>query len=61
MTSLSFKGENDPRGVKATWNVGEPVARAITVLEMLQPLDVDHIFNRLDHGAGGHKDAAMPP
>ncbi|MFH9090962.1 hypothetical protein [Streptomyces sp. NPDC017673] len=64
MTSLSFKGESDPRGVTATWNVGEPVARAITVLEMLQPPDVDHLFNRLDHGAGGHngrRHAAMTP
>lgn len=55
VTSLSFKGEDDPRGVKAIWNVGEPVARAITVLEMLQPPGVDHLFNRLDHGPGGHK------
>ncbi|WP_406358506.1 hypothetical protein [Streptomyces sp. NBC_00658] len=55
MTSQSFKGEVDPRGVTATWNVGEPVALAITMLEMLQPPDVDRLFNRLDHGAGGHK------
>ncbi|MFI5751516.1 hypothetical protein ACIBBE_37810 [Streptomyces sp. NPDC051644] len=41
--------------MKAIWNVGEPVARAITVLEMLQPPDVEHLFNRLDHGPGGHK------
>lgn len=35
VTSLAFKGENDPAGVPATWIVGEPAARAIDVLERL--------------------------
>ncbi|MDX3538142.1 hypothetical protein PV721_28110 [Streptomyces sp. MB09-01] len=37
LTSLAFKGETDPRGVTATWIVTAPVARAVAVLERLQP------------------------
>lgn len=37
ITSLAFKGEHDPTGVEATWVVGAPVARAVAVLEQLQP------------------------
>jgi hypothetical protein len=29
MHSLAFKAENDPAGAPATWNIGEPAARAI--------------------------------
>ncbi len=36
LTSLAFKGEDDPTGVPATWIVGEPVERAIQILERLQ-------------------------
>jgi hypothetical protein len=35
--SLAFKGERDPRGTPATWIIGEPAARAVEVLEQLQP------------------------
>ncbi|WKX07429.1 hypothetical protein [Streptomyces sp. NL15-2K] len=48
--SLAFKGERDTAGVPATWVVGEPVARAIKVMESLQLPDVDHLFSRLGHG-----------
>src|SRR5450756_1413729 len=47
VTSLAFKGENDPAGVTAAWSVGRPVAEAITVLERLQPAGEDLLFARL--------------
>ena len=37
ITSMTFKGEGTPQGVEATWVVGRPVARAVEVLERLQP------------------------
>jgi integrase len=52
MHSLAFKHENDPAGVPATWCIGEPAARAITVLEQLQPPDTDLLFARLQHSPG---------
>jgi hypothetical protein len=55
ITSLAFKGEDDPTGVTATWVVGEPVARAITILEALQSSDNDFLFARLPHGPGCNK------
>ena len=42
--SRAFKGENDPRGVEATWVIGAPAARAIRVLERLQPSATDLLF-----------------
>jgi integrase len=52
MHSLAFKGENDPAGVPATWSIGEPAARAITVLEQLQPPGTGDLFARLEHSPG---------
>jgi len=52
VTSHAFKGESDPAGVEATWVVGEPVARAISVLEQLQPEETDLLFTTLRHGPG---------
>jgi hypothetical protein len=49
---IAFKGEDDPKGVPATWIVGEPVARAIAVMEALQPPGTDILFTRLPHGYG---------
>ena len=49
---LAFKGENDPAGVPATWSIGEPAARAITVLEQLQPPGTRDLFARLEHSPG---------
>ncbi|MFJ5924668.1 hypothetical protein ACIQF6_18915 [Kitasatospora sp. NPDC092948] len=51
VTSLAFKGEDDDVGVEATWVVGEPVARAIDVLERLQPAEADFLFARLRYGS----------
>jgi hypothetical protein len=42
--SRAFKGEKDPRGVEATWVIGAPAARAIRVLERLQPPETDLLF-----------------
>jgi hypothetical protein len=47
VTSQAFKGETSPAGVEATWVVGEPVERAIAVLERLQPPDQPLLFARL--------------
>ncbi|MFJ2218404.1 hypothetical protein ACIQVO_40150 [Streptomyces sp. NPDC101062] len=58
VTSLAFKGEDDEAGVEATWVVGEPVARAIGVLERLQPSETDFLFARLRHGSGAKKGSA---
>lgn len=44
VASRAFKGENDPRGVEATWVVGAPAARAIRVLERMQPAETDLLF-----------------
>jgi len=49
---IAFKGEDDPKGVPATWIVGEPVARAIAVMEALQPSGTDILFTQLPHGFG---------
>src|SRR6266851_832341 len=51
LASLAFKGERDPAGVPATWVVGEPVARAIAVLQELQPETEDLLFAVLPYGA----------
>ena len=62
VTSLAFKGENDPSGVTATWSVGRPVAEAIAVLERLQPQGQDLLFARLAFREGvrpGSANAAM--
>lgn len=58
MRSLAFKGEADPAGVPATWSIGEPAARAITVLEQLQPPGTQDLFARLGHGSGSWPGAA---
>ena len=52
LASLAFKGERDPAGTPATWVVGEPVARAIEVLEELQPATEELLFAVLPYGAG---------
>ncbi|QEV04923.1 hypothetical protein [Streptomyces prasinus] len=44
VNSLAFKGEDDTKGVPATWHVGEPVTRAIAVLEAIHPAPVDLLF-----------------
>jgi integrase len=58
MHSLAFKAENDPAGVPATWSIGEPAARAIIILEQLQPPGTDDLFARLQHSPGSKPDAA---
>ncbi|MEE6168585.1 MULTISPECIES: hypothetical protein [unclassified Mycolicibacterium] len=49
VTSLAFKGEHNPAGTEATWVIGEPAARAITVLEKLQPPEESLLFAHLPH------------
>ncbi|AMY20336.1 MULTISPECIES: hypothetical protein [Nocardiaceae] len=48
VSGTAFKGERDAAGTPATWVVGEPVARAIAVLERLQPKSRDWLFAHLD-------------
>jgi integrase len=57
MHSLAFKGESNPAGAPATWSIGEPAARAISVLEQLQPPDSDYLFAPLPHTPGALPDA----
>lgn len=52
VVSRAFKGEHDPAGVEATWVVGHPAARAITVLERLQPAGTQLLFSVLRPGPG---------
>ncbi|MGK5738901.1 hypothetical protein [Micromonospora sp. URMC 103] len=52
VNSLAFKGETDPNGVPATWVVGAPAARAIQVLEQVQPPEIDWLFRALHVGPG---------
>ncbi|QTI90625.1 hypothetical protein [Streptomyces sp. AgN23] len=58
MRSLAFKAEHDPAGVPAVWSIGEAAARAITVLEQLQPPASDYLFGPLPHTPGAKPDAA---
>ncbi|KJS53498.1 hypothetical protein VM98_24920 [Streptomyces rubellomurinus subsp. indigoferus] len=44
ITSLAFKGEDTPEGVEATWIVNATAARAVSVLEALQPADQPFLF-----------------
>jgi hypothetical protein len=54
VSSLAFKGESNPAGVMATWVIGEPAARAISVLKQLQPPSESLLFAHLPHsGAAG--------
>ena len=57
MHSLAFKAEDDPAGAPATWNIGEPAARAIAVLERLQPPGAEFLFARLEHSPGSKPNA----
>lgn len=52
VTSLAFKGENDSAGVTATWVVGEPAARAISILQRLQASGSQWLFAPLHVGPG---------
>jgi hypothetical protein len=49
--SRAFKGE-DVDGVEASWVVSESVARAVWVLEQLQAVDHDLLFEALPHSPG---------
>ena len=52
ITGLAFKGETTTRGVPATWVAGHPAARAVTVLEHLQPPGQSLLFARLPYREG---------
>lgn len=52
LASLAFKGTDDVEGVPAVWLVGAPVARAIKVMERLQPTGQDMLFATLLHSTG---------
>ncbi|MEU5325658.1 hypothetical protein [Streptomyces parvus] len=57
LNSLAFKGEEDVAGIPATWTVNATVARAIRMLEQLQPAARDYLFAALPHGAGNKASA----
>jgi integrase len=52
LNSRAFKGEGDLTGVEATWTAGAPAARAIKVLDRLQPQHAEFLFQSLPYGAG---------
>ena len=54
---LAFKGESDPAGVAATWIVGPAAARAIEILEKLQPAHEFVLFSNLPNGKASAKKA----
>ena len=61
ITSLAFKGEHDPVGVPATWIVGEPVERAVQVLERLHPDQDAYLFARLPGSRRDRRSHATGP
>jgi hypothetical protein len=52
ITGLAFKGEATTCGVRATWVAGHPAARAVAVLEQLQPVGQMLLFARLPYREG---------
>ncbi|MEU8003670.1 hypothetical protein AB0B66_21140 [Catellatospora sp. NPDC049111] len=52
ITSQPFKGETDPAGTQATWVIGAAAARAVRVLEQLQPAHVDAVQVPAPPGTG---------
>ena len=61
ITSLAFKGENDPVGVPATWIVGEPVERAVQVLERLHSDRDAYLFAQLPGSRRDRRSHATGP
>ncbi|NGY65084.1 hypothetical protein G7043_39845 [Lentzea sp. NEAU-D13] len=60
LTSRAFKGETDAAGTEATWIVGHPAARAVAVLEQLQPVDRTLLFSYLAHSNAAGSSKAIP-
>ncbi|WP_331754154.1 hypothetical protein OHA19_39895 (plasmid) [Streptomyces sp. NBC_00012] len=58
VTSRAFKGETDPSGTIATWIIGAPAARAVTVLERLQPPETELLFRSV-HPNGRIREGAL--
>ena len=52
VTSRAFKGQRESDGVQAIWLTGEPAARAIAVLEQLQPPTTAWLFAVLPNNPG---------
>lgn len=55
VTSQAFKGEGTPLGVGATWIVGQPVERAVAVLQQLQPPTSPYLFSALPSSRKYHQ------
>ncbi|WSQ12903.1 hypothetical protein OG604_36905 [Streptomyces sp. NBC_01231] len=51
----AFKSERDTAGAPATWVVGEPIARAMEVLEALQQSAADCLFSIIGDGPRAQK------
>lgn len=56
ITSRAFKGESDPAGTTASWAIGAAAARAVDVLERLQPASAETLFRTV----AGNVDGAKP-
>ncbi|MFE0023323.1 hypothetical protein [Amycolatopsis sp. NPDC059021] len=59
LTSLVFKGQPDPAGTTATWIIGAPAARAVAVLEQLQPPQQDLLLAPLSHQGAKARSAVV--
>jgi integrase len=55
VTGLAFKGETDPAGTTASWVIGAAAARAVAVLERLQPQTVDALFRTVAGNVPEHQ------
>lgn len=62
VTSLAFKGEEDPAGVEATWIVNTSVSKAVQVLEALLAPSDDFLFTlpRSSRGYPKTRNNAVP-
>jgi hypothetical protein len=59
--SKVFKGQRDPAGTTGTWIIGAPAARAVAVLEELQPPGEDLLFRPLTRTQGRAADVVDTP
>lgn len=62
LVGLAFKGEDEQRGVEATWVISGPAQRAVEILERLQPARQSFLFALLPPSRGyvaqgGHNEA----
>jgi len=60
LDGVAFKGERTATGVSAQWVVGEPVEKAIEILERIQPESEQHLFAGFTHQINRRNTVARP-